>query len=167
MQTNTSLPRSLLILNFQSESSSNYSLRGVYIATTDKGKMSYSQSVVKHDASAQQFEVETRRIVNQTLYVLLADEGVIMNQSRRGKCDGDKDVVGKGLIGACKKMLATHREELRVQLDQQDLSPSALCMSYHQLANGLLEDGCNWGKVVMLFTAAFHSVRPSSIRPVS
>ena len=124
------------------------------IETTDKGKMSYSQSVVKHEASAQQFEVETRKIVNQTLHVLLADEGVIMNQSRRGNCDGEKDVVREGLIGACKKMLATHREELRVQLDQLDLSPSALCMSYHQLANGLLEDGCNWGKLVMLFTAS-------------
>ena len=29
--------------------------------------MSYSQHV-KHDASAQQFEVETRKIVNQILY---------------------------------------------------------------------------------------------------
>ena len=115
--------------------------------------MSYSKSVVKLDASVQQFEVKTRKIVKKILYVLLADEGAIMNQSKRGKCDGEKDDC-EGLVGACKNMLATHREELGVQLDQLDLSPSALCMSYHQLANGLFEGGCNWGKLVMLLTAS-------------
>ena len=115
--------------------------------------MSYSKSVVKHDASARQFEVKTRKIVNQIFYVLLADEGVHTKQSRRGKCDGEKDVC-ESLVGACKNMTATHREELGVQLDQLDLSPSSLCISYHQLANGLFEGGCNWGKLVMLFTCS-------------
>ena len=109
---------------------------------------------VKHDAAWQQFDLNTRKIVNQTLYILLSDEGVITTDPRRGKCDTEKDVLCESLVGACKNMLATHREELRVQLDQLDLSPSALCMSYHQLANGLLEDGCNWGILAMLFTAS-------------
>ena len=108
--------------------------------------MSYSQHVNHDSLIAQQFQVKTRKIVNRTLFILLSDEGVILNKSRRGKCDAEKDGC-EGLVGACKNMLATHHEELRVQLDQLDLSPTSLCMSYHQLANGLLEDGCNWGKL--------------------
>ena len=115
--------------------------------------MSYSQPV-KRASSEQQFKAQTSNIVHQTLCVLLSDEGVIMNESKRGKRDSEKDLACEALIRACKRMLEMHREELLFHLNQLDLSPSALCMSYHQLVNGLFEGGCNWGKLVMLFTAS-------------
>jgi len=108
----------------------------------------------KHNASAQQFKVQTCKIVNQTFYVLLSYEGVILNESRRAKRHTEKDAVCDAFIGACKRILSMHRDQLRTELNQLDVSPSALCASYHQLANGLFEGGCNWGKVVMLFTAS-------------
>ena len=115
--------------------------------------MSYSQPAI-NDAPAQQFQVQTCKLVNHTFYVLLLDEGVITSELRRGKCGKEEDIVCERLLKACRCILVTHREEIRAQLDQLDLSPSSICLSYHQLANALFEGGCNWGKLVMLFTAS-------------
>ena len=112
----------------------------------------------RHDVTERQFEVQTAKIVHETFYVLLSDEGVRMNGLRRGQeprfSDRETESAHKALRGACKHLLELHSGEIRAEIDTLDVSPSALCTSYHHIANGLFEDGCNWGKVVMLFSAS-------------
>lgn len=130
----------------------------VVLSSISIGNMSYSSEPTKHDASELQFEVQTTKVVHETFYLLLSDEGVRMNGLRRGKepkfSDRETESVHKALHGACKRLLDLHSEEIRAEVDTLDISPSALCTSYHLVASGLFEDGCNWGKVVMLFCAS-------------
>ena len=104
--------------------------------------MSYSPKPKEHDASDGQFDFQTTKIVHETFYVLLSDEGVRMNGLRRGQqprfSDRETERVHKALHGACKCLLELHSEEIRGQIDSLDISPTALCTSYHLVANGLL-----------------------------
>ena len=137
----------------------------VVVSSLSVGNMSYtpepteySPKPTEHCASERLFEVQTAKIVHETFYVLLFDEGVVMNGLRRGRepqfNDRETECAYKSLRGACKRLLELHSEEIRAEIDTLDISPSALCTSYHQVASGLFEDDCNWGKIVMLFSAS-------------
>ena len=130
----------------------------VVVSSLRLGNMSYSPEPKEYDASDRQFDYLTTKIVHETFYVLLSDEGVRMNGLRRGQepkfSDRETERIHKALHGACKRLLELHREEIRGQIDSLDISPAALCSSYHTVANGLFEDGCHWGRIVMLFSAS-------------
>ena len=125
-----------------------------HIKKIEIDKMSNSQEPVKDDASGQHFDVQTSTIVQQIFYALLSDEGVVINDSCCGASESNANVVCEAVIRACRHMLELYGKEIRAEIDTLDISPSALCASYHQVANGLFEGGCNWGKLIMLFQSS-------------
>ena len=122
--------------------------------------MSDSQKLkaVERQAAQEQFlfETETIAVIDQTFYDLLSQEGVVINGSRARKdlrLD-KKDDACRALFEACSYLLTHCGDEARAQIQALDISPTALCTTYHQFVNELLGDGCYWGKVVMLVSAS-------------
>lgn len=120
--------------------------------------MSHPPKPTSNDAAERKFYTQTAKLVHETLYALLADEGVRLNGQRHGEelrfNDRETADVHNALHGACKHLKEMFGQEIRAQIDTVDISPSALCTSYHQLMGGLFKDDCNWGTVVMLFSAS-------------
>ena len=97
------------------------------------------------------FEVHTFEIVQHTLYVLLAEEGVNTKDWSLGYRDPKTKVACENVIATCKRLLENHGDDIRVYVNTLDISPPARYFTYHKVARCLFEDGGDWENLVLLF----------------
>ena len=120
--------------------------------------MSDAHKAAERQSAQKEFLFETVivAIVDQTFYDLLSQEGVLIHEYRAREHIrlGEKNDAYRALRGACRYLVKGCGDKVRALIDALDISPTALRMTYHHLANGLFQDGCNWGQVVMLVSAS-------------
>ena len=107
----------------------------------------------KHPLCRIEFENETTKIVQETYYILLSEEGIPVKELRRGRAP-DPVEAHKALHKSCKNVMQFQSKYIRGKIDALKVRSATFGIQYHQIAIRLFEDGSSWSRVVLLVSVS-------------
>ncbi|XP_011405690.1 PREDICTED: bcl-2-like protein 1 [Amphimedon queenslandica] len=102
------------------------------------------------------FAYQTKEIIHETFYGLLLEQGLKLNGGHVEPIFTSETnrKVYSSLMGACKQFLRLHSDQIRRDMEQLDISETALCVTFHSTMHSMFSDCINWGRIVALISFA-------------